>query len=68
MARSELSGQPNGAGNVDARRAAETKPLMFEQVEDERDRFFIADLVGVVDGNAFEIGGDAALSDTLGDR
>ena len=41
---------------------------MLEQVEADRDRFRVGNLERVVDRQAFEIGGDAALADPLGDR
>ena len=41
---------------------------MLEQVEHDRQRFLVGDLVGVVDRRALEVGGDAALADALGDR
>ena len=42
--------QPDGAGNVDAGRAAEAQPFLLEQIEDDRQRFLVGDLAGVVDG------------------
>ena len=41
---------------------------MFEQVEDVGQGLAVGDLVGAVDLEPLEIGGDAALADPLGDR
>ena len=40
---------------------------MLQQIEDDRQRFFVGNLIGIVDGRALQIGGDAALSDAFGD-
>ena len=68
MARAQFLGEPDRAGDVDARRAAEQQALMLGQVEDDRQRLFVGDLIGEIDRRALEIGGDAALADALGDR
>ena len=60
--------QPDRAGDVDAGRAAQAQAFVLQQVEDDRQRLLVGDLVGVVDRRAFEIGGDAALADAFGDR
>ena len=43
-------------------------PSSCDQVEDDRQRFLVGDLVGDVGRETFEIGGDAALADAFGDR
>ena len=68
VARAELLRQANGAGDIDAGRAAEAKAFVFEQIEDDRHRLVVRNLVGGIDRRAFEIFGDAALADALGDR
>ena len=68
VARPELARKPDRAGDVDPRRAAEQQALLDDEVEDDRQRLLVGDLVGDVDRRAFEIGGDAALADALGDR
>src|SRR6185437_12265281 len=35
LARTQVFGEPDGAGDIDARRAAEAEPFMFEKVKDE---------------------------------
>src|SRR5690242_7881875 len=67
VAGSEILGQPDGSRNIDAGRAAEAQPLMFEEVENNLDRFAIGNAVGAVDDRALEIAGDAALADPFGD-
>ena len=68
MAGAEVLGEPNGAGDVDRGRAAEAEAFFLYQVEDVGQRFGIADLVAEVGREAFEVRGDAALADALGDR
>jgi hypothetical protein len=41
VAGAELLGEPDGACNIDARRAAEAQPLMLEEIENDLDRFTI---------------------------
>ena len=41
---------------------------MLEQVVDERHRLAVGDVVGHVDGQPLEVGGDPPLADALGDR
>ena len=38
---SEFARQPDRAGDVDARRAAEAQPFFLDQVEDDRQRFLV---------------------------
>src|SRR5579885_312711 len=68
MAGPELLRQANGAGNIDAGRAAEAEPLVFDQVEDERQRLFIRDQVGFVDFETLDDRRDPAESDAFGNR
>src|SRR5580704_14772456 len=68
VAGAELLGQPNGAGDIDAGRAAEAEPLVLEQIEDDRHRFRVGDLIGEIDRRIFQVLGDAALADAFGDR
>jgi hypothetical protein len=44
-----LLGQPDRAGDIDARRAAQAQAFMLEQVEDDRQRLLVGDLEGDVD-------------------
>src|ERR1700754_2140248 len=41
MAGAELAREPDRAGDVDARRSAETQTFVLEQIEDERHGFFV---------------------------
>src|SRR5271166_6175990 len=41
---------------------------MFGEIEDDRQRLFVGDLIGEVDRGALKIGGNSALADALGDR
>ena len=68
VAGAELLGQANGAGDIDAGRAAEAEAFVLEQIEDDRQRLLVGNLIGGVDRRVFEILGDAALADALGDR
>ena len=58
----------DGAGDIDAGRAAHAQALMLQQIEDDGQGFLVGNLIGVVDRRAFQIGGDAALADAFGDR
>ena len=60
--------QSDGSGNIDARRPAHAKTLVFHQIEQDRQRLFVGDLVGVIDRRPFEISRDPPLTDTLDDR
>ena len=64
----ELARQPDGAGDVDARRAAEQQSFLLDQVEDDPQRFVVGDAVGEIDRGRLEIAGDARLADPFGDR
>ena len=44
------------------------RPSLEQQVEDDRQRLLVGDLIGEVDRRVFEILGDAALADAFGDR
>src|SRR5271165_185855 len=68
MPRAELAREPDGAGNVDSRGAAEQQSLLDHEIEDNRQRFVIRDLIGEIDWRALEVGRDAALADPLGYR
>ena len=68
MARSQVARQPDRPGDVDAARAAETESFLLDEVEEDRQRLGVGDLVGVVDGDALEVACDAALADALRDR
>src|SRR5580700_2321727 len=68
VAGAELLGEADGTGDVDAGRAAEAQPLVLEQIEDDRYRFGVGDLIGGVDRRIFQVLGDAALADAFGDR
>ena len=68
MARAEVPGEVDRAGNVDRRRAAEAEALILDEVEEIGKRFGIRDPIGIIRRETLEIGGDAALADALGDR
>src|SRR6476661_4360955 len=53
-----VAGKADGAGNIDAARPAEAKTFLAEQVEQDRQRLGVGDLIGLVDHRTFEIGGD----------
>ena len=60
-------GETDRAGDVDARRTAEQEPFLHHQIEDDRQRLLVGDLVGEIDWRAFQIGGDPALANAFGD-
>src|SRR5579864_8200836 len=64
----ELPGEPDRSGNVDARRAAETQPLMLEQFVDQRNRFLVGNEVSLVDDGLLDDSGYPAESNTFRDR
>ena len=49
VARPQVLGQPDRAGDVDAGRAAQAQPFVLEQVEDDRHRFLVGNQIGLVD-------------------
>ena len=67
MAGAEFAGEMDGAGDVDARRSAEQQPFLNHQIEHDRQRLLVGDLVGEINRRAFKIGGDPVLADALGD-
>ena len=68
MTGAHVAREPDRAGHIDAARSAEAQPFLAQQIEDDRQRLGVGDLVGLVDHRTFEIGGDAALADAFGDR
>ncbi len=50
------------------RGAADQQAFLDGEIEHDRQRLLVRNLVGEVDRRAFEIGGHAALADALGDR
>ena len=56
------------ARDIDAARSAEAQAFVLEQLENQRQRFLVRYLVGVIDRRVFEIGRHAALTDAFGDR
>ena len=68
MAGAELAGKADRAGDVDARRTAEQEAFLRHEIEHDRQRLLVGDLVGEIDGRAFQVGGDPALANSLGDR
>src|SRR5262245_38666720 len=67
MTGAEIAGEPDGAGDIDAARSAEAETFLTQEVENDRQRLGILDLVGLVDLGGFEILSDAALADPFGD-
>ena len=63
----QIAGEADRAGNIDAARTAEAKALFREELEGYIERFRIGNLIGPVDDYAFKVGGDAALADPLRD-
>ena len=51
----KVLGQADGAGDVDAGRAAEAEAFVFQEVEDDRQRFLVGDLYGTSTRSALEI-------------
>src|SRR5271165_616398 len=68
MPRAELPGEADGARNVDSRGAAEQQSLLDHEIENDRQRLVVRDLIGEIDGRAVEVGRDAPLADPLGYR
>ena len=68
LARARVLGEPDRAGDVDAGRAAEAKPLVLEQIEDDRHRLLVGNEIGLVDLDVVDDRRDAAEPDALGDR
>ena len=58
MAGAQFPGEVNGAGDIDAGGAAEQQAFLFGEIEDDRQRFLVGDLVGEIDRRIDEIGGD----------
>ena len=48
MSRSQIFCQPNGAGNIDTRRATEAETFFFNEIEDQLNGFGIRDLIGEI--------------------
>ena len=67
VARTHVLSHPNGARNIDPRRAAHHQPLELQQVKDRQHHLFIRDPIGAIHGESFQVRGDAALADTLTD-
>src|SRR4029079_12590837 len=67
LAGSELLGEPDRAGDVDAGRAAEAQAFVLEQLVDHRYGFLVRNQEGVVDLRGLDDGRDAAQSDPFGD-
>ena len=68
LAGTELLGQPDRAGDIHSRRGAQCQPLVLDQRIYGAHRFLVGDPESLVDRKAFEVGGDPALADALGDR
>ena len=68
MAGTKLAGEMKRAGDVDPRRAAEQQTFLHDQIEDDRQRLLVGNLVGEIDRRAFQVGGDPVLANALGDR
>jgi hypothetical protein len=61
--RTELPRQAHGPGHVDSRRAAEEEALVVDEVEEDRQRLLIGDLVRFVYRRSVHVRGDATLAD-----
>ena len=68
VARPEVAGEADRAGDVDARGAAENEPFVLGEVEDQRDRLAVRDDVGAVDADVADDRRGAAEADPFGDR
>src|SRR5205814_7066551 len=68
VAGAEILGESYRARDVDAARAAEAKALVFEQIEQDRHGFLVADQIRLLDLDVFDDRGDAAKPDAFGDR
>src|ERR1051325_2114024 len=67
VAGAAVAREADRAGDVDAARAPEAQSFAFQQRKDQGKSFGVGDLVGVVDGRAFDVLRDAPLADALGD-
>src|ERR1051325_8793168 len=67
VAGAEVAREADRAGDVDGARAPEAQSFAFQQRKDQGKSFGVGDLVGVVDGRAFDVLRDAPLADALGD-
>src|SRR5690606_1246473 len=54
--------------DIDAGGSAHAKPLLLNEIEDDRQRLLIRDLVGEIGRETVEIGGDTPLPYAFGDR
>src|SRR6185295_13108524 len=68
VARTQLFAKADGAGDVDTRRSTHAQPFFLQQLEADRHRFLVGDEEGMIDGRCFDVFGDPALANTLGDR
>src|SRR5476651_656713 len=68
LAGAEIPGELHRADDIDRGRTAQHEALVHDQVEQDGQGLFVGDLIGRIDRCALEVLGDAALSDTLGDR
>ena len=68
MPRSHRLRHPHRRRDIDAGRRANRQPLMDQHIVDIAQRLSIRDTFGIVDRGAVEVGGNAALTDALGDR
>src|SRR5690606_10591032 len=67
MAGTQFPREPDRARDIDPAGAAKAKPFLDGEVEDDLQRLVVGDLVGMIDLDPAEVGGDAALADAFGD-
>ena len=68
MARSQVLGEPDGTGNIDAARSAQAQSFLSGELKHGLYRLRVGDLKRGVNRCAFKVLGDAALADPLRDR
>src|SRR5437879_939718 len=68
MARPQLAGEADGAGDIDAGGAAETKTLVLEQFVDDRHGFLVRNEIGLIYLGFLDDRRDATEPDAFGDR
>src|SRR5579885_3546084 len=68
VAGAEVLGEADGAGDVDAGRAAEAEPFVLQHLEDQRQRLLVGNEIGPVNLETLDDRRDAAEADAFGNR
>src|SRR5207302_2897993 len=61
-----LLGEADGAGHIDAGRAAHAQALVFHEIEDDRHRLLVGNEIRLVDLDVLDQAGDAPKTDAFG--